>query len=66
MEDDSYERDYYHDGDEGIEMECQRQKSEVEMHIDVKREAYDHYMDMLLKRAYEITSEQDDSESTED
>ena len=42
--------------------------AQVEMHINCKKEAYDRYMDMLLKRAYEAVSEQDDSETetTED
>lgn len=33
------------------------------MHIDMKKEAYDRYMDMLLKQAYEAASKQDDLET---
>lgn len=29
MENDPFERDYYYDGDEGVEIECQGQQSEV-------------------------------------
>lgn len=38
------------------------------MHINMKKEAYDRYMDMLLKRAHEAANELDGSktETTED
>ena len=29
MENDSFGHEYYYDGDEGVEMECQRQQSDV-------------------------------------
>ncbi|ONK55935.1 uncharacterized protein A4U43_C10F2460 [Asparagus officinalis] len=64
MDSDSFDENYYSDGDETEEDESDQ--SEVEMHLESKKEAYDRYMDMLLKRARDIVGEEDGSEESED
>ncbi|KAH0456987.1 hypothetical protein IEQ34_014894 [Dendrobium chrysotoxum] len=54
--------DAYSSDEEKIE----QPKSEVEIHLEVRKDAFARYMDMLLDRAFEILEEKDDPQEEEE
>lgn len=38
---------------------------QVELHLEIKKNAYDRYMDMLLKKAFEKVGEEEDGYQSE-